>query len=98
MNAFYRYEGSLTTPGCSEVVQWTVFKDTLKVNKRWAKYFVKSVGYGNHHLVDNYRGVQKMHDREVTFYSPDPGMALFFNKLFISHTGSQLNQNLISFR
>ena len=37
---FYRYSGSLTTPPCDEVVQWTVVKDTMKINRRTMEMMV----------------------------------------------------------
>ena len=29
----YRFEGSLTTPGCFETVTWTVLHDTVKISQ-----------------------------------------------------------------
>lgn len=31
--SYYRYNGSLTTPSCDEAVIWSVFKDSMKVDR-----------------------------------------------------------------
>ncbi|MBD8890516.1 carbonic anhydrase [Roseibium litorale] len=55
---FYRYEGSLTTPPCSETVVWTVLKEPIKVSEESIKEFQK--------LYDaNARPLQKLDRRYI---------------------------------
>ena len=42
--AAFRYEGSLTTPPCSEIVSWTVFTTPLTVSDAQIEAFVELVG------------------------------------------------------
>ena len=41
LDEFYRYDGSLTTPACNEIVTWTVFKEYVKISKRQLEQFFK---------------------------------------------------------
>ncbi|KAH9515192.1 hypothetical protein Btru_019473 [Bulinus truncatus] len=69
-NDYYRYEGSLTIPGCYETVTWTIFKETLKISERQLKKFrsIFTVDESNAlvPLVNNYRPVQAINKRIVS--------------------------------
>ncbi|KAH9515202.1 Carbonic anhydrase 14, partial [Bulinus truncatus] len=74
---FYRYDGSLTTPGCTESVIWTVFKDTIKISKKQLAAFdqVQTIDGGiQKPMVNNYRPVQPLNLRVVrrNFNVPPP--------------------------
>jgi carbonic anhydrase len=56
---FFHYAGSLTTPPCSEIVDWIVFVDPITASKEQIATFAKL--YPN-----NNRPVQALHDRTVT--------------------------------
>ncbi|XP_041672214.1 carbonic anhydrase-like [Cheilinus undulatus] len=58
--AYYRYNGSLTTPSCNEAVVWTVFKESIKVDKDLMKMFPTHAGYKN-----VFRPAQDLHNRTV---------------------------------
>ncbi|HEY7518029.1 MAG TPA: carbonic anhydrase family protein [Methylomirabilota bacterium] len=45
--AYYRYNGSLTTPPCSEGVRWYVMKQPVTVSKAQVEAFRKAVGFAN---------------------------------------------------
>lgn len=62
---FFRYEGSLTTPNCGEVVIWTVFSEPGHVTKDFWKLF-RSVRSEDGPLKENYRSLQAQNNRVIT--------------------------------
>jgi carbonic anhydrase len=54
----FRYEGSLTTPPCSEKVKWIVLEQPIEMSKEQIELF-------RHVFEDNHRPVQPLNDRDV---------------------------------
>ena len=66
LDTYYRYNGSLTTPGCFESVQWTVFTKPLKVtHETAAKMALMSRSTS---FEDNWRHTQALNAREMLFF------------------------------
>ncbi|MBU0474758.1 MAG: carbonic anhydrase family protein [Bacteroidetes bacterium] len=59
---YYYYIGSLTTPPCSEIVNWYVLKTPIKASKEQIEKFAGIL----HH---NYRPVMPLNDRKVLSYN-----------------------------
>jgi carbonic anhydrase len=55
---YFHYVGSLTTPPCSENVQWYLLKQPAQASKNQIEAFRK-------YYVDNERPVQELHDRKI---------------------------------
>lgn len=58
LGSYYHYMGSLTTPPCSEIVNWIVMQDPISVTAKQVSTFVNALG-------ENNRPVQPMHRRHV---------------------------------
>lgn len=59
--SYYYYNGSLTTPPCSEVVNWYILKNPLEASKEQIEKFSKI-------LHGNYRPIQALNGREIKQY------------------------------
>ncbi|XP_076850178.1 carbonic anhydrase 4-like isoform X1 [Brachyhypopomus gauderio] len=67
--SYFRYQGSLTTPNCTEAVTWTVFTDTIMLSKQQLSAF-SDLKFGNGStMMETFRPVQSLNKREVLYYS-----------------------------
>ena len=58
----FRYEGSLTTPGCVEAVIWTIFKEPLVINTKTRDLILKTDS--TRKVNNNFRTLMPVNDRE----------------------------------
>ncbi|KAM4545620.1 carbonic anhydrase 4a [Odontesthes bonariensis] len=65
MTSYYRYKGSLTTPGCTEAVIWTVFENPIPLSLDQLKAFSELQFHDGKPMVDNFRPVQPLNGRNV---------------------------------
>ncbi|EDW66499.1 uncharacterized protein Dvir_GJ23586, isoform A [Drosophila virilis] len=64
---FFTYMGSLTTPPCSEVVNWFVFPKHIEISKKYLQNLWLLTDERGKPLVNNYRNLQRLCNRTVYY-------------------------------
>jgi len=64
----YQYHGSLTTPGCNEVVTWVLATRVLGVSPHFMSLLRQLKTDDGEPLVDNFRPVQQLNGRVITLW------------------------------
>jgi len=65
---YANYNGSLTTPGCNEAVQWILFKEPIQISASQMEAFRALLDAAEEPMVDNYRPTQPLNGRQINFY------------------------------
>ncbi|KAJ0061636.1 hypothetical protein NL108_005770, partial [Boleophthalmus pectinirostris] len=66
LHSYYRYMGSMTTPGCEQAVAWTVFKRMLPVSSRQLSAFISKCRFWTGQpMTDIFRPTQPLDGRVV---------------------------------
>ncbi|XP_036974441.1 carbonic anhydrase 4a [Acanthopagrus latus] len=65
MTSYYRYKGSLTTPGCTEAVIWTLFENPIPLSMDQLRAFSELKFHDGKAMVGTFRPVQPLNGRQV---------------------------------
>ncbi|XP_068585641.1 carbonic anhydrase 4a isoform X1 [Cebidichthys violaceus] len=65
LTTYYRYKGSLTTPGCTEAVIWTLFENTIPLSLEQLRVFSELKFHSGRQMVGTFRPVQPLNGRQV---------------------------------
>ncbi|XP_007908267.2 carbonic anhydrase 15 isoform X1 [Callorhinchus milii] len=71
LSQYYRYQGSLTTPNCSEAVVWSVFEEPISISKAQLIKFANTLyfsarGESEQKMQNNFRSPQPLNGRRVS--------------------------------
>ncbi|KAM6910859.1 carbonic anhydrase 4a [Lycodopsis pacificus] len=65
LTTYYRYKGSLTTPGCTEAVIWTLFENPIPLSMEQLRAFSELKFHSGKQMVGTFRPVQPLNGRQV---------------------------------
>ncbi|CAJ1064416.1 carbonic anhydrase 4-like [Xyrichtys novacula] len=65
LTSYYRYKGSLTTPGCTEAVIWTLFENPIPLSMEQLLAFSELKFQDGKSMVGTFRPVQPLNGRKV---------------------------------
>ncbi|XP_038563434.1 carbonic anhydrase 4a [Micropterus salmoides] len=65
LTTYYRYSGSLTTPGCTEAVIWTLFENPIPLSMDQLQEFFELKFHDGKPMVGTFRPVQPLNGRQV---------------------------------
>jgi len=69
---FFLYEGSFTSPPCSEGVMWHIYTDATNISVRQMEHLRSLVNYYGQKLAGNNRPVQPLNNRKVWQHRENP--------------------------
>lgn len=72
VHQFFRYEGSLTTPGCNEAVMWTVLTSPLSMEMSQIVRFKETKDLDGQTMTHNFRTLQRLNSRPLIYVHGAP--------------------------